>query len=59
MERGDGVETNRLGTVWVSMRNFYRAWRALREQRYRYLEEILGESVPPPAPTRGTCNHRL
>jgi hypothetical protein len=59
MERGDGVETNRLGTVWVSMRNFYKAWRALREQRYRYLEEILDESAPPPAPTRGTCNHRL
>jgi hypothetical protein len=45
--------------AWAGLRNFFRAWRTLREQRYRYLEEILGESAPPPAPTRCACHHRL
>lgn len=59
MEGNATTYANRFRTVWAGLRDFYRAWRALREQRYRYLEEILGDSAPPPASTQRTCDHRL
>jgi hypothetical protein len=50
-----------LRTAWGGLRSFYRAWRELREARYRYLAEALGEATPQPSETaaRCHCNTRL
>jgi hypothetical protein len=61
MDQPNCRKPTRLRTAWGGLRDFYRAWVELREMRYRYLSEALGEPTPPPreAVVRCACRERV
>jgi hypothetical protein len=58
MKQPNCRKPTRLRTAWGGLRSFYRAWRELRDARYRYLAEVLGESSVPPREVAAECTCR-